>query len=646
MASDYGYAGKIVLVDLSTARVTTVATSDYAERFVGGKGIAAKIYWDQVPANADPLGPESALICMTGPFAGVPGIPGSRWLMCGKTPVSYLNHFSCCSLGGRWGAQLKFAGYDGLVVHGKSEKPVYLLIEPEAVEIRDASFLWGRDSAETRETLKAELGNGAAVVATGPAGENLVSAASVLADQDAAGSSFGALMGSKKLKAVAVRGGERQQRVADPLEFEKLTEHFRRAKGNGSREFATQMKMAPPPGGPFKQQFCYGCRTGCDRMAYTTQDGDKGKCFCQASIFYFPYLMPYYHGEPGDIPFHLAHMCDTLGLDTKFLEPLVTWLAKCHEAGILTDENTGLPLSKLGSFEFAERLIHKIVFREGFGDVLANGLLQAAEQVGSESQALLTDYASKAGTSVAYSGRMYIQNGLLLATELKPAITQIHQACRRIIMWRNWRNGDEGTYMSSEVVRGIAKKFWGGELAADFSTYEGKALAAKMVQDRDYAVDTLTLCGQMFPVLNLEYTEDHIGDPEMEGKLYAAVTGKTLDEHGGTDGLGERVFNLHRAILVREGHKGREEDKLEEFEFTEPLQADIGNPECIAPGKDGEPISRKGEVLDREKFRQIQDEYYELRRWDVRTGLQTTAVLDDLGLGDVANQLEQSGLAV
>lgn len=189
---EFGYAGKILMVNLSTARMTEEATASYADRFLGGKGIAAKIYWDEVPPDVGPLDPDNRLIFITGPFAGITGVAGSRWLICGKTPAFYPSRFNSCSLGGRWGAQLKLTGYDGIVVQGKSEKPAYLLIQGDTAELRDASALWGKDAVAVREILKGELGKSARVVTMGPAGENLVSMATVLADQDAAGSSFGA----------------------------------------------------------------------------------------------------------------------------------------------------------------------------------------------------------------------------------------------------------------------------------------------------------------------------------------------------------------------------------------------------------------------------------------------------------------------
>src|SRR4030042_4267476 len=139
MREQYGYAGVILRVDLSSGKITGVPTAEYADRFLGGRGIAAKIYWDEVPASVSAFDPENRMIFVTGPLAGFSGLSGSRWQVCGKPPAMTPEEFSYCNLGGRWGWQLKFAGDDALVGPGKSHKPVYLFIEDNSIEIRDAS---------------------------------------------------------------------------------------------------------------------------------------------------------------------------------------------------------------------------------------------------------------------------------------------------------------------------------------------------------------------------------------------------------------------------------------------------------------------------------------------------------------------------
>ena len=184
----HGYAGNILRVDLSSGAITNVPTMDYADRFLGGRGIAAKIHWDEVPPDISAFDPDNRLVFMTGPLAGFPGIAGSRWTVCGKSPATTPEHFSYSNMGGRWGAQLKSAGYDGVVIQGKSDRPVYIFIKDGVAEIRDASAIWGQGTVKTRETLKSELGSSTAVVACGPAGENMVRFAGLIADNDSSGS--------------------------------------------------------------------------------------------------------------------------------------------------------------------------------------------------------------------------------------------------------------------------------------------------------------------------------------------------------------------------------------------------------------------------------------------------------------------------
>ena len=211
--------------------------------------------------------------------------------------------------------------------------------------------------------------------------------------------------------------------------------------------------------------------------------------------------------------------------------------------------------------------------------------------------------------------------------------------------WLNWAGEVEGSYLSSDVFRSIARRFWGSELAADFSTYDGKALATVKVQNRQYAKESLILCDVLWPITHVKHSEDHVGDPTIESRLLSAVTGRNIDEEG-LYRVGERVFNLQRSIHIREGNRGRDSDVLPETFYTKPLKYGTLNPECLAPGKDGEVISRKGAVVDRDKFEQMKDEYYQLRGWDVATGLQTKAKIEELDLHEVGEDLERRRLIV
>lgn len=639
MAKEYGYAGKILRVDLSSGRLSEIPTRDYAERFLGGRGIAAKIYWDEVSPQVQPFDEANKLIVMTGPLCGYTGVAGSRWTVSGKSPSLIVPYFSTANFGGSWGAYLKFAGYDGIIIEGKSDKPVYLSIEDGKAEIKDASHIWGKTTFETRDILKGELGRAARVVATSPAGENLVSFGTLLADEDSSGGAgFGAVAGSKKLKAIAVRGSGRLP-AADPDRLRELGNYLRALK----KCTVTPHWPDPLQDPSMKKYACFGCISGCERANFTAPDGTTGKFACQAGRFYRTRAQRFY-GKWNEVPFLATNTCNAYGIDTDVIEPMIMWLLRCYRAGVLDEENSGIPITKVGSIEFMRILCHKIAHREGLGDLLAQGTLRAAEVLGSAAQKAAGLYINrKDNGSAGYDPRLYITAGVLWAMEERPPRAHLHEMSWLLVTFQQWVKKVPGAYVSGDVVRAIARKFWGSELAGDFSTYEAKAMAARKIQDRQYAKDSLILCDLTWPIMWTELTSDHVGDPSVESKILSAVTGKEVDEEG-LYKIGERVFNLQRAIIGREGHRGRASDKLPDFYFTVPIEADAWNEECLAPGKDGQTSSKRGTVLEREKFEKLMDEYYELRGWDVPTGLQTRAKLQELGLGDIADGLAKEGL--
>ncbi|MFC1885817.1 aldehyde ferredoxin oxidoreductase C-terminal domain-containing protein, partial [Thermodesulfobacteriota bacterium] len=579
--------------------------------------------------------PENRFVIMNGPVCGVPGLSGSRWMVSGKSPVH--NQFSYCNLGGALGPRLKFAGYDGLVVYGKADRLSYLYIDNDKVELRDASQYRGMGAIRTREALVRELGKSFSVATVGAAGENGVVFSTVVSDLDSSGSNgLGSVMGSKNLKAIAV-SGKGDVSVADKEAVRMLRRRLKELKpvrGNTWQTFLPDERM--------KKEACFGCIGGCQRAAYHATDGQAGKYICQ-SAYWYEIRAKRFYGEVNEVPFKANKLCDDYGVDTRCVETMIMWLSRCHKAGIMKEEETGLPFSKLGSLEFVETLLHKLCFREGFGDILAEGTLKAAETVGQHSDRLITDYMVQSGENNVYEPRLYITTGLFYATEPRMAIHLLHEVSRLTLPWNARVRGIRENYMTSEVVRAIAKRFFENELAVDYSTYEHKAKTAAMIQDREFAEESLILCDFAWPLMHTPATEDHVGDPSLDSQVFSAVTGVDMDEKG-LYRAGERIFNLQRAVLTREGKKGRENDALREFNFTVELRGDYGNPECLVPGKDGEVYSRKGMVLERDKFEKMKDEFYEIRGWDVATGLQTRKTLEGLDLGDVADGMEKEGL--
>lgn len=640
MAAYKGYAGSILRVNLTTGDTQKVPIEPYVEKFVGGRGVALKIHWDEVPAGIDAFDPENRLVFMTGPVCGVPGLAGSRWQVSGKSPLH--NQWAYCNLGGAWGARLNFAGYDGIVVHGKSDKLVYLAVEDDKVELKDATHLAGKGAIPTRQVLNEELGKAFRVVAIGAAGENRVRYATLTGDQDSSGSAgLGGVMGSKNLKAIAVAGSGKID-VADTEKVKALGKHVKEIKP------APGFWNSMLPQDRMKKIMCYGCINGCMRANYKADDGSEGKYICESAMYYEIRAHRYY-GKVTEVPYIANKLCDDYGVDTRAIEAMLMWLSRCGKSGILTEENTGLPLSEMGSLEFIEKLHHMISFREGFGDTLAEGTARAAEIVGQDTAKFITHYMAQTGEIYVYDPRLYITTGLLYAFDPRLPIQQLHEVSHQCLPWAAREAAEAsgqagaGSYMTSEVVRGIAKRFWGDEICGDFSTYDKKAQAAARIQNRQIAKECLIVCDFSYPIYHSATIEGHVGDPTIESQICAAVTGLDIDEQGLYD-VGERVYNLQRAILTREGRKGREFDTLREFNFTLPFKGEFGNPQGLVPGKDGEPHSRIGQVVDRDEFERMKDEFYALRGWDVATGFQKRATLEAMGLGDVADGLESDGL--
>jgi len=358
---------------------------------------------------------------------------------------------------------------------------------------------------------------------------------------------------------------------------------------------------------------------------------------CEAAIFY-QFFTEARYGKGYEKPFQATKLCDQYGVNVAEIGTIIMWLLQCSGKGIVNDETIGIPISDVGSLEFLDNLVGKMARREGFGDLLAQGVDVAAESLGQEAVALLAPHLSKNRQRNVYDARLYINTALLHAMEPRLMMGQGQEITRIIFKWLEWRRGEDHSYMSNEVARHIAERFWGSEVAADFSTHEGKALAAKMIQDRQSARDCLILCGFIWPIMDSEFTEDHVVNPAFSAQILSAVTGKEYDE-AVLDRIGERVFTLKRAIYLREGHRGIEDDCLAESWHTVPTMWDFPNPEMIVPGPGNEANSRQGAVVDREIFEEMRSEYYKHRQWDPQTGIPSVSKLKELGLAKIAESL-------
>jgi aldehyde:ferredoxin oxidoreductase len=484
------------------------------------------------------------------------------------------------------------------------------------------------------------------LLSIGPGGENGTRIGIVFSDVESSASfGFGSVMGSKNLKAIAVRGS-RTIPIANPERLELVRKKFLTMIGKDFHPLRGEPLMLPGSGVEvIRKVRCYGCPQGCWRSLQRIPSGEEGIRKCQTGIFYAPWDIKL-HGGPTEASFQAGTLANEYSLCALELQFLIQWLEICFKQGILSERDTELPMSEMGSIEFLETMIKKICLKEGFGAVLAEGALRASKICGEKSREVTSDFLTQTGYAVPYGPKVFVQSSLVFATEARPYITELHEIRETATKWAMWyMSKGENSYVSTEVLKKIGEKFWGSEKAVDFSTYEGKALAAVRVQNRQVIKESLILCDLAWPVFDDASTEDHVGDPTIEGQFLCAVTGSEIDEEE-LNHTGERIFTFSRAILLREGRKGREDDYLPESQFIEreePIGDLFGmnNPELFLPGNGDEIISRRGKAVDREKFEKIKDEYYQLRGWDATTGLLKRETLINLELEDIIEPLKE-----
>jgi aldehyde:ferredoxin oxidoreductase len=443
----YGYWNKILHVSLSDRRTWIEEPGDaFFRRYAGGRGLIAHYLLKHVPKGADPLGPDNILVIAPGVITGAP-VPGAgRHSVGAKSPLT--GGFGESESGGYWGAELKRAGWDGIVVHGVSPAPVYLWIADAAVEIRDAGRLWGKITGEVEDAILAELGDPRIRVATiGPAGENLVRFACIANDlNEVAGrTGMGAVMGSKRLKAIAVRG-RIPVKIADQpglLAIAKWVSGTMDEKHRAFHEFGTGAAMQGKSlegGMPVlnyrlgasdtvakvdaiavrdqvrvRMGACYACSVRCKKVVHIEQREEtareaaetiyKGRAKVGVDPLGRYRVDPRYGGPEYESLASLGvnlglddliaicksnEMCNYLGMDTVSLGATLAWAMECFEKGLLTLEDTGGVPLRFHDADGVVKLVEMIAYRRGVGDLLAEGSQRAARRLGRGSEAFLT----------------------------------------------------------------------------------------------------------------------------------------------------------------------------------------------------------------------------------------------------------------
>jgi len=608
-----GYLDRILRVNLTAGDIQAEPLNEeYARQFVGGSGLACRYLYDMIDADTDPLGPDNPLVFMTGPLVGTSAPSCGRFVVCARSPLTGI--WGEANSGGFWGPALRFAGYDGIIVTGQADRPVYLYVNNGEAELRDAGRLWGLDFYAAHDTLKAELGDARArVAAIGPAGENLVKMAAVLNDNArAAGrTGMGAVMGSKRLKAIAVSGRHKIP-LADPAAFRAAarestaivredfaSEMFRDLGTAGWMDPGSQLYGDVPHRyfcqGEFDGAFnlsgstmaetiltrnsaCYGCPIGCGRVIQVTAgpyqiaetDGPEYETLCAFGTLLLV-------DDLGAVA-ALNRRCNELGVDTISAGVSIAFAYHLFDAGVLTEADTGGAALRWGDPAGAFHLLELLARRAaGLGELLAQG----SRALGSHYNRPAEATHVKGLEIPMHEPRAF--SGMALAYATSP-----RGACHV--------QGDP-----YQVDIGMAVPELGLVEGDRFAT-DGKAEMVARSQDWRALYNALIMCQFCNPPVGL--TVD----------LINAATGWGI----GIDDLlpmGERVFQLKRLLNCRLGVTPAD-DKLPDL-VLQPLAT--GGTERHVP--DVEALLR---------------DYYQVRGWDPATGRPTPERLAALGLNNIA----------
>jgi len=609
-----GYAGKILTLDLSNSKVKVEDLNEqWATQFIGGSGLGAKYLYEMTDEKTDPLGPENPLIFMTGPFTGTSVPLSGRHAVVSRSPLTHI--FGESDVGGTWGAHLKKAGFDGIIITGKSPKPVYLWGNDGKIEIRDASHLLGKDTYEVDPLLKAETHPKAAISAIGQAGENQVLLASIMTDGNdgrAAGRcGLGAVMGSKNLKAIAVYGTQKvgvfHPEAVDRLQKEygamiiKNAENFKKYGTAGALSTFEAMGTLPLQNWKFVgrweesaekingftlsetlltgRYFCDACILGCGRRVKIDQGPYAGVDGAGPEYETLALLGSNCLIDDLEALCYANELCNRFGLDTISTGGVIGFGMEAFDKGLIDQEDTdGIEL-RWGKIEALIEMIKIIAQKKGFGEVLGKGVKKASEIIGKNS----VEFAPhiKGLELPAHDPRGYNAGATGFATSSRGAC---HLAG-----------------LSHTFERLLKSPEMGIPEPIDRYEVKGKGILAAKSQNLMGMMDSLKLCKF---ILFGGITITHIVD------WYRYVTGKEMS----TDDFiktGERIFNLKRVYNVRLGIS-RKDDTLPYRHLT---------------------FKRIGQGLtpNLPPLGQMLSEYYEYRGWS-EDGIPTPEKLKELGL--------------
>jgi aldehyde:ferredoxin oxidoreductase len=615
-----GLWGKVLRVNLSNGTIAEEVTpEEWARKYVGGRGLATRYLIEEVKQGIDPLGPENELIFMTGPLTGTPSPSAGRYTVVSKSPLT--GTWGEANSGGYWGMTLKGTGLDGIILQGVSPEPAYLVIDEGRAELRNARHIWGKNVSDTTNLIKEEDGEEFGVACIGIAGESLVKYACIINDEHRAAGrcGMGAVMGSKLLKAVAVKGSE-EAPIADKAAFitvaqrnyELLADSFTRI---GLETFGTAMILdivnvrgffptknfqtgycphADNINAPtlnekvlIDRKACFACPIKCGRVSEVKTGpfaGLKGEGPEYETISTFGGMC---YIDDIEVITGIHNLCDDYGLDSISLGNTIGFAMECYEKGILTKSETqGLDL-RFGNSEATIEMVHKIANREGIGDLLAEGTKRVAQRLGKGSERFAMHV--KGLEIPGYDPRGSKMLGLSYATASRGA-------CHMMSL--------------TQLITSLDMPLLIVEDTRIEDPYKENPREVHIVKDLEDALALFDSSGACkFMGASMSYEEWM--------QLIVSVTGRefTFDDYKKT---GERIYNLERVFHLREGITAAD-DTLPRRCLEEPL------PEGPAKGQ----VSKLDVLLPA---------YYQSRGWD-NNGKPTLAKLKELELEDVAKYL-------
>ena len=633
MKKVYGWSGKILFIDLAN-RSTRIEPTERYGSFIGGRGINQWLLFELLEKDVTALDPENPLILGAGPMVGTSVSCASRLAVDYKNVVT--GGIGSGSCGGKFALEMKHAGYDHIVIQGRSAEPIYLYIEDDHISFRNASDIWGTDTWETETVIKQKENNSTlSTLAIGVAGENRVAFACIIGDRGRAvgyGGS-GAVMGSKNLKAIAIKGTH-PPIVANPGELDRKVKHFERSVFEKSRLVKTYREggtlgayLLPGENRPHGVKNLNEAFWGNDSLIHVTREKfdefliRRDTCsncsvYC-SGIFKVKGLMCEgiqanslrAFGSNVDVAsaediLYSHALCNTYGLDVDQTSAVVAWAIDCYEQGIIDGQDTdGLEL-RFGNGSCVASLIKRIAMRDGFGDVLAHGVYGASEIVGRESEKLAAIVKKNGVMEAAMRSHKAWALGIITSTR---GTGHLRGA-----------PGMEFQKISPDVSQAIL----GIDDISDPTAYENKAALVVWQEKYKAVIDMMGICALVTMWMDKSlFVPDDIADmmTDITGEAYSAEDLFTT---------GERIQTIERSFNLLHAGFGRENDMPPRKFVDSPVNKGV----------------YKDETLDMDQWNVMLDEYYQYHGWDIATGWPTRKCLLNLGLDAVVDKLSKKGI--